>query len=337
MDKAPIKTFEAVYGSDKTPLKLGNIEIPCYVLNDGTRVFSGRGIQKAIGANTNASGTWLSKFVNSSTITDYIDPGVLDKFNNPLKFKRPNASGSQSETNGYEATLLIDLCDSVIEASKSRDVDPKLLMSAEVIIRSVAKVGIIALVDEVTGYNKDKNRAKDELQKFLAQVIRIEAAKWVRRFDDSFFEMIYKMKGWTWNYTKKHPGVVGTWINDIVYQRLGPMVLAELREKNPKTEKGGRKSKHHQYLSDDYGVPMLKNHLVGLEALAKASNYNWSAFMGMVDRVYPKQYQQLSLMFDESGIDDENTTDFDNNLKQALNFNPKKDKNNDDSESEPVN
>lgn len=304
-NKEPKKILEAIYGSDKTPLTLGNIDIPCYVLNDGTRVFSGRGIQKAVGANPNASGTWLNKFVNSSTITDYIDPGVLAKFNNPIKFRRPNASGSQSETNGYEATLLIDLCDAIIEASKSRDLDAKLVMAAETIIRSVAKVGVIALVDEVTGYNKDKNRAKDELQNFLSQVIRLEAAKWVKRFDDSFFEMIYKMKGWTWNYTKKHPGVVGTWINDIVYQRLGPMVLTELREKNPKSDHGSRKSKHHQFLSDDYGVPMLKNHLIGLEALAKASSYNWSQFMDMVDRVYPKQYQQLSLIFDNTEDSDD--------------------------------
>lgn len=40
------KILVAKFGSDKTPLHLGNLEIPCYVLEDGTRVFSGRGIQK---------------------------------------------------------------------------------------------------------------------------------------------------------------------------------------------------------------------------------------------------------------------------------------------------
>lgn len=38
------KLLKSIYGSDKTPLKLGDLEIPCYVLEDGTRVFSGRGV-----------------------------------------------------------------------------------------------------------------------------------------------------------------------------------------------------------------------------------------------------------------------------------------------------
>lgn len=54
----------AKYSADKTPLKLVSIEIPCNVLSNGQRVFSGRGIQKAIGANSpSTSGTWLSKFM----------------------------------------------------------------------------------------------------------------------------------------------------------------------------------------------------------------------------------------------------------------------------------
>lgn len=43
------KILSAKYNSGDTPLRLGNLEIPCYVLEDGTRVFSGRGIQKVLG------------------------------------------------------------------------------------------------------------------------------------------------------------------------------------------------------------------------------------------------------------------------------------------------
>ena len=39
------------------------------------------------------------------------------------------------------------------------------MKSANTIIRSVAKVGIVALVDEATGYQYE--REKDELQKIL--------------------------------------------------------------------------------------------------------------------------------------------------------------------------
>lgn len=87
------KILKSKYGSDKTPLHLGELEIPCYVLEDGTRVFSGRGIQKALGSNA-TSGVWLNKFVNNSEITPIISSfktgsvSVLDKLNNPIPFYR---------------------------------------------------------------------------------------------------------------------------------------------------------------------------------------------------------------------------------------------------------
>src|SRR5438876_448984 len=40
---------EATHGSDDHPLKIGDIEIPCYVLEDDTRVLSQRGLQTGIG------------------------------------------------------------------------------------------------------------------------------------------------------------------------------------------------------------------------------------------------------------------------------------------------
>ena len=114
--------LSAEFGSDKTPLKLGNLELPCYVLENGMRVFSGRGIQSAIGAK-NSSGTWINRFINSKGIQMNLLSGTLEKLNNPIPFKRNNAGGSQSVTYGYEATLLIDLCNAIIDAGCDRQFD----------------------------------------------------------------------------------------------------------------------------------------------------------------------------------------------------------------------
>src|ERR1700688_1526835 len=40
---------EATYGSDDHPLQIGDIEIPCYVLEDETRVLTQMGIQTGVG------------------------------------------------------------------------------------------------------------------------------------------------------------------------------------------------------------------------------------------------------------------------------------------------
>ena len=301
--------LSAEFGSDKTPLKLGNLELPCYVLENGMRVFSGRGIQSAIGAK-NSSGTWINRFINSKGIRMNLLSGTLEKLNNPIPFKRNNAGGSQSVTYGYEATLLIDLCNAIIDAGCDRqfDIDEEYIKNATIIIRAVAKVGIIALVDEATGYDKEKGRAKDELQRFLKTFISQEAARWAKTFDDSFFEMLYKLHNWSWSKTHRHPGVVGYWINDIVYERLGPMVLTELKKVNPKNENGNRKGKLHQYLTIDIGHPKLKEHLASIQTLAKACNYSLPKFMQMLDLALPKQYQQMSLLFPEE--DDDKTNVF---------------------------
>lgn len=273
-------------------------------MEDGTRVLSGRGIQKALGS-TNTSGAWLQKFVNNGALSDAFCTGknsVAQRINNPLKFIRNNAGGSQSTTNGYEATLLIDLCSTIIDENRTGNYnDVNIVRCADIIIRSVAKVGIIALIDEATGYDKERNRAKDELQKFLSTFIREEAAKWVKRFPDSFFEDIYKMRGWTWANTSKRPGVVGMIIRDLVYDRLGPLVRSELERLNPKNDNGNRRAKHHQFLTE-IGNTKLSGHLEALHALAVLSNHDWPRFMGYVDKTYPKQYQQLSL-FDIDDFD----------------------------------
>lgn len=296
--------IRAKYSSDKTPLKFGELEIPCYVLENGMRVFSGRGIQKALGSSS-GSGSWLSRFVNNGALSEWFSAGtnsIQERINNPIQFNRNNAGGSQSATYGYEATLLIDICSTIIDANRAGEFEDKTIVSqADIIIRAVAKVGIIALIDEATGYSKVKDKAIDELQKFLAGFLQEEAAKWVKRFPDSFFEDIYRMRGWTWTNTSKRPGVVGNIISDIVYDRLGPMVRHELERLNPKNDNGNRKAKHHQYLTD-IGNTKLSGHLEGLHVMAKLAGYDWVKFMAYVDKAYPKQYQEWSL-FDPDDFD----------------------------------
>lgn len=179
--------------------------------------------------------------------------------------------------------------------------DENLVRSADIIIRSVAKVGIIALIDEATGYAQAKETAKDELQKFLKVFINEEASKWVKTFPDKFFEDLYRMLGWTWNASSKHPGYIGKIINDIVYDRIGPGLREELQRVNPKNDRGHRSSKHHQFLTQ-VGKPRLISHIEALHALAVVSDYKWDRFMRYVDKSYPRSYSIPSL-FDDIDVD----------------------------------
>ncbi|MBA3829866.1 MAG: P63C domain-containing protein [Taibaiella sp.] len=284
------KILKAEYGSDKTPIRLGNTEIPCYVLEDGTRVLSGRAIQKAIGYE-GSSGDWLKKFVATKNISQNINPDIIAGLLEPIEFERKDAGGSQPITYGYEATKLIDLCDALIDLKKAGVLKENQLVyaeQAEMIIRAVAKVGIIALVDEATGYQQIRD--KDALQKFLEKFLVEERGKWIPTFPDEFFEMIFKMKGLTWTTANKgkKPQWIGHWINNFVYSRMAPKVLAELRKLNPKNDRGNRKSKHTQWIDVDYGHPKLIEHLNLLVAFALAVGYNETNWKRMIERARPK-------------------------------------------------
>lgn len=98
----------------------------------------------------------MSSFCKMEGISSYLcagDNSISERLSNPVKFKRNDAGGSQSTTNGYEVTLLVDICSAIIDANRAGVFnDETIVRNADIIIRSVAKVGIIALVDEATGY-----------------------------------------------------------------------------------------------------------------------------------------------------------------------------------------
>lgn len=299
------KILKSKYGSDKTPLHLGNLEIPCYVLEDGTRVFSGRGIQKVLNKDR-TSAAWLSPFVNKAPLTMRFSDGensVIERINNPIKFKRPGAGGSQSVTYGYEVTILIDICSGIIEANRDGEFDDEIIVrNADIIIRSVAKVGIVALVDEATGYQYE--REKDELQKILKAYISEELLPWQKRFPDIFYKELFRLNGWdyTVNGIKKRPGIIGKWTNTFVYEELPNGVLEELKKKTPKSEAGNRTNRYHQLLTIDVGEPNLEKQINKVITLFQVSD-NMKQFCDNFKKMKMRQIGQMELPFefDENG------------------------------------
>lgn len=302
------KLPKAIYGSDETCIDIGNPEfkIPCYVLDNGLRVISQRGMLKALGLGRGGSsqgGDRLANFASGNRLKEFITNDIIAVIENPIRFDRQG-----SEAFGYEATVLQQIVRGVAKAylqGKLQKQQEHIGRNAEILDDAFSKVGLIALIDEATGYQKDVNRANDELRQLLAKFIRQEEGKWVKTFPDEFFEAIFKMKGWTWIgiAKSKKPAVLGHYINDFIYSRLAPTILKELREKNPIIpETGKRKSKHHQWLTEDIGHPKLQEHFVGILALARASGYNWNIFSKMLDRSYPKYGQTLEILFPDENI-----------------------------------
>lgn len=285
-------------------LLIGDLKIPCYVLNNKSRVLSGRGIMKLLGFDSKASGSILRNLLKNNALTEFASPETINILENPISFLRHGAGGSAADTYAYEATVLIDICKAILEAKRrgrlDNDVHLSMAVQAEIIITAVAKVGIIALIDEATGFQEE--RPQDALQVYLEQLISKELAAWVKKFPDEFYENIYKLRGWTWTgMSKNRYSVVALYTNDLVYQRLAPSLLPVLEQKSPKNDKGYRKNKLHQWLTEDVGNPMLAQHLhavIMFQRLAINSGYGWNRFVKMLDQVLPKKGSNLELPLD---------------------------------------
>jgi len=172
----------------------------------------------------------------------------------------------------------------------------KLAARCEILMRSFARVGIIALVDEVTGYQhiREKRALATILEKFITK----ELQPWTRTFPYEFYEQIFRLKGWPGPDGVKRPSVIGHYTNDFVYARLAPGILDELRECNPVKPSGSRRSRHHQWFTPKFGHPKLKEYLAAVTALMRAAP-NWNRFKGDLQRAFPKLGGNIPLPLDE--------------------------------------
>jgi P63C domain-containing protein len=124
------------------------------------------------------------------------------------------------------------------------------------ILFCLAHTGIIALVDEATGYQY--LRARQALEEILEKFIATEFRKWAKTFPDEFCREIFRLRGWEFQEaTVKRTPLIGKITLDLVYDRLAPGVRQRLEEINPKNEKGYRKHKLFQRLTEDVGDPDL--------------------------------------------------------------------------------
>ena len=328
MDKKEHKIkFEGV-------LELNNIDIDCYVLEDGTRVLSGREMQKVLSMvdesekGTQKSGTRLTRYLNQKSLLPFIYKGKSKDHFEPISCYK-----GKSKINGYEATILIDICDAFLQARKEIKLSKRQQIIAdqcEILVRSFAKVGLIALIDEATGYQYD--REKKALQTILKALVSDEILEYQKQFQLSFYKEIFRL--WNIPFTPKNinrkPQFIGHLTNKFIYKNLpkGVFVLDALKSKTPKTKGGNYKVRLHQSLTEDKGREALKKVLYSVETLASISDTK-EDFLKLMEDKYGQQTlkfpdeKEMSIEDIERADDIEQMSGFNKNLMTALGHNPK--------------
>ena len=307
----------------KGELNLAGFSIPCYVLEDGTRVLSGRGMQEAlkmVDDNDKSSGHRIIRYLNQKTLNPFI---FKDK--EPGHYEPLICYDGNKQINGYEATVLVDICDGTLEARKQIKLSPRQSIIAEqceILVRAFAKVGIISLVDEATGYQYERERF--ELQKILSAYISDEILKWQLTFTDDFYREVYRLWGLSFipKYIKNKPSFIGKLTTKYIYDLLPNGVVDKIKEKTGKTDKGNWKYKWHQSLTPEVGREHLKKQIIEVTTLMSISKSK-KEFNDLFERKYHSKPIQLELEFNEdiNEVKSKYNDDFYKGIDKILGYN----------------
>ena len=281
------KLPKATHGSTDHPLRIGDIEIPCYVLEDGTRVLSQRGFIAGVGMSLGSSKSGDARHVallDADGVKPHVNNDLLPMLRNPIRFQNPHGGGVAF---GYPATVLADYCEAILAARKAGTLPARQSQVAErceILVRGFARVGIIALVDEATGYQRD--RAKDALAKILEAFVAKELQPYVRTFPADYYEELFRLRGLKYppENPRFRPQYFGALTNDIVYERIAPGLLEELKRQAAKDEK---KAHLHRRLTMEVGHPKLREHLASVVTAMKLSN-DYPDFITKLNRLHPR-------------------------------------------------
>lgn len=285
----------------KGELTIGDIVIPCAVLEGGKRVISELGINSVLGSsggknyrlrNSDEGADQLPLFIASKALQAHVYATFNDSDLNPISYK----IGRQVMT-GYPAEILPKVCEVWLRAREAGSLQSQQLpkaLKAEMLMRGLAHIGIVALVDEATGYQQERD--KDELHKLLSVYLSEERLAWAKRFPDEFYKQLYRLRGWQYpTPTATKISYVGKLTNMLVYEKLPQGVLEELQTRNPtKIGTGYRRWKHHQFLSEDIGQEDLRDHLLQLVAIMRISK-DWDTFIIHFDAAFPTTGKQLAI------------------------------------------
>jgi hypothetical protein len=287
-------------------LLLGNTLFRCHVLNDHRRLISVpdfMGAMEVPPARRHVFLQYLESLASHPVSTSERLRRTVEKLKSPILFRF-----NQNVSYGYDAETFVDFCSYLLELRRLgtplSDEEKTRADISERIIISIANVGLVALIDEATGFQS--LRPRDALQVLLDKYLRRELAAWAKTFPDEFYIELFRLKGWEWKGMKiNRPQVVGHYTRDIVYERLAPGVLEELEKRNPTGSDGQRNTRHHQWLTQDVGHPALAQHLHAILGLMRASS-SWQSFRRILDRAFPKRGSTFELPLDiEEDYDDQ--------------------------------
>jgi hypothetical protein len=242
-------------------LTIGGAQLPCYVLDDGRRVVSRNG---ATGLLTdNKGGGNLESYLRVQALEPYLPEDLSGQM---VEFSIQNVVNKT--VRGVEAETFLEICQAYVRAHGSdaplTERQQVIAMKAAMFLAACAKVGLIALIDEATGYQYE--RMEDALQFKLKVFLEDEMRKWEPTFPNDLWIEFGRLTNWQGSVHQR-PKYWGKLVMELVYEYLDKDVADWLRKNAPRPRHG---QNYHQWLSSQYGLEKLIKHLWMLIGMARA-------------------------------------------------------------------
>lgn len=279
------KNISKIWGSGR--INLGGMELDCYVLKDGTPVLSQTKMMKALGrVPRGTSRTEKPSFIGAMNLQSFIRPD-LEKYLKGIEFY-----DGKRLVKGYDAKILPLICKVYREAGKARKLTPNQIPTAEkceMLSDAFSLVGITALIYEQLGYEKFKH--PEAFRMLIESYLTDEVRKWSKEFPDELFFQMDRIYGNQPTTSRNRPLYYANFLRRYIYKPLEKgEVLKALDERNPKTTKGYRKSRHHSNTSEDIGLPAVRSQIWQVVATLKISP-NKNKFENNYARMMGQKYQ----------------------------------------------
>jgi hypothetical protein len=276
-------------------MQVGSLDLDCYVLEDGRRLFHKRGMARALDMKSGGGNVFL-RAMRRKGLGSELDQKLVEDLENPILFK----ALTPDPGHGYEADVLVDVCKAIVranEAGKLTGSQTNLAVQAQILLNAFAKVGVTALIDEATGFQEI--RKPDALRILVQQYIEKEKREWEKQFPDDYYDELNRIYGSRKRTMTANGAVIAKFTRTYVYHPLeNGAVLEELDRINPKIDaKGTRKARFHQHLTQGYGIEKLKRQVQEVLTLMKVSDTT-AQFKKLFGRRFPQAGTQIELFDD---------------------------------------
>jgi hypothetical protein len=262
--------------------------LPVYVLTDGRRVISRTGATASLTGRGSGN---LESYLLVAALRPYLP---ADFQNQLIEFALEGVTNKS--VRGITAETFLEICKAYVAATSDDALKTKrqreISAQAAMFLAACSKVGLIALIDEATGYQYD--RAEDALRFKLRVFLEEEMRQWEKTFPDQLWVELGRLTNWKGATNSQRPRYWGKLVMELVYGYLDPDVAQWLKQNAPKPMHG---QNYHQWLSSQYGLKRLTEHLWMLIGVASACTSLSELRQRMAER-FGKHQVQFTLFID---------------------------------------